>query len=232
MELTVLRVFCGDHGTGGNPLGVFVDGGATDAEDRQRVAADLGFSETVFVEDPEAGRIAIHTPAVELGFAGHPTVGTGWLLAERGLPVDALRPPAGVVEVRREGEVAFATARPEWSPSFEFVRLESPAAVDALEGPPGGHELIGAYAFIEEKNGLLRSRVFASGVGVPEDEATGAAALKLCAQLGRPLDIRQGRGSRILARPMGHGRVEIGGRVALDGVRDYSLGTSGTNSSS
>jgi hypothetical protein len=38
--------------------------------------------------------------------------------------------------------------------------------------------------------------------------------------LGRPIEIRQGRGSVIEARPLGDGRAEIGGRVVLDEVRD------------
>ena len=60
-------------------------------------------------------------------------------------------------------------------------------------------------------------------IGIPEDEATGAAAALLAAQLDRPIDIRQGRASRILARPRPDGRVEIGGHSALDEVREYRL---------
>ena len=41
----------------------------------------------------------IFTPAAELAFAGHPTVGTAWLLRESGRPVAALHPPAGEVRV-------------------------------------------------------------------------------------------------------------------------------------
>jgi predicted PhzF superfamily epimerase YddE/YHI9 len=228
-ELSILRVFCGEEGRGGNPLGVFLDGSQVVASDRQRVAADLGFSETVFVEDRESGRIAIHTPTVELGFAGHPTVGTAWLLGQRGTPVKALRPPAGVVPVREVDGKTFVAARPEWAPPFEFARLGSPAEVDALDGPPGGHDLIGAWAFLDEAAGLVRARVFPPRFGIPEDEATGAAAVRLGALLGRALDIRQGRGSRILARSRDDGFVEIGGRVELDEMRDYSPGTSGSS---
>jgi len=79
-ELHVLRVFLGDGGTGGNPLGVFLDGGSVPEGRRQDVAADLGFSETVFVDDAARGEIRIYTPAVEIPFAGHPVVGTAWLL--------------------------------------------------------------------------------------------------------------------------------------------------------
>ena len=47
-------------------------------------------------------------------------------------------------------------------------------------------------------------------------EATGAAAVILCAQLGRAVEIRQGRGSTIAARPLDDGFVEVGGTSALD----------------
>ena len=46
------------------------------------VATDLGFSETVFVDDPETGELRIFTPTTELPFAGHPLVGTAWLLSK------------------------------------------------------------------------------------------------------------------------------------------------------
>lgn len=64
------------------------------------------------------------------------------------------------------------------------------------------------------------------GAGVPrrddtivEDEATGAAALLLSAELGRALNITQGRGSQILTAPAPDGTVEVGGRVSLAAVR-------------
>jgi predicted PhzF superfamily epimerase YddE/YHI9 len=219
-ELHVLRVFCGDDGRGGNPLGVFLAGGEVPRHARQEVARRLGYSETVFVDDPVRGEIAIFTPGAELPFAGHPTVGTAWLLAERGAPVAMLRPPAGEVPVRTEEDGAHVTGRPEWAPPFELTQLDSGEAVEALDGPPGGHDLVAAWAWIDERAGLVRARVFPRRLGIPEDEATGAAAVKLSAALGRPIEIRQGRGSRIDARPLDHGMVEIGGRVMLDDVRE------------
>jgi predicted PhzF superfamily epimerase YddE/YHI9 len=228
-ELHVLRVFCRDGG-GGNSLGVFLDGAEIAGDERQAVAADLGFAETVFVDDADSGEVAIYTPATELDFAGHPTVGTAWLIARERRRVEVLRPPAGDVPARTEAERAFVSARLEWGPAFEHVRLGAADEVDALEEPPGGGELVAAWAWIDEDAGVVRCRVFASGIGVFEDEATGSAATRLCAKLGREIEIRQGRGSRILARPTGDGRAEIGGRVELDEVRDYSK--SGANRSS
>ena len=83
---------------------------------------------------------------------------------------------------------------------------------------------MGVWAWVDEAAGVVRERVFAPGYGIPEDEATGSAAVSLAARLGRELDVRQGRGSRLLARPLDDGMVEIAGRVALDEVREYELG--------
>jgi predicted PhzF superfamily epimerase YddE/YHI9 len=220
-ELHVVRVFCGDDGSWGNPLGVFLDGSAVPRDERQAVSADLGFSETVFVDDPERGEIQVFTPAVEIPFAGHPMVGTAWLLERERGGVSVLRPPAGEVPVRVTDEWTYAAGRPDWTPPFEFVELDSPAEVEALDGSPRSDVEIGMWAWIDEEAGVLRERVFAEPFGIPEDEATGAAAIALTARLGRPLDIRQGRGSRIVTRPLDDGMVELAGRVVLGEVREY-----------
>jgi predicted PhzF superfamily epimerase YddE/YHI9 len=218
-QLHILRVFCADDGSGGNALGVFLQGAEVAPERRQAVAADLGFAETVFVDDAERGAVRIFTPAVELDFAGHPAVGTAWLLGD----VDVLRPPAGELPVTRDGEIVHVAARPDWGPPFELRQLGSPGEVDALDAPRGPNDLVAAWAWLDESAGTIRARVFPVRIGIPEDEATGSAATKLCAHAGRPVDIRQGKGSRILARPGTNGFVEIGGRSVIDELRDYAL---------
>ena len=218
-ELHVLRVFVNEDREWGNALGVFAAGAVVATADRQRIAAELGFSETVFVEDREAGRIRIHTPAVELPFAGHPTVGTAWLLAELGRPLAMLRPPAGEVTVRFADGLTWIGARPERSPPFEYRQLATPAEVRALDGVAGGEDVY-AWAWIDEAAGTIRARSFAPGAGIAEDEATGSAALALSAHLGRQITVHQGHGSVLLARPTGDGWAEVGGRVVLDEVRD------------
>src|SRR5215216_3853360 len=131
-RLHLLRVFCHEHRTGGNPLAVFLDGAEVPVPGRQAVAADLGLSETVFVDDAERGELRIFSPLVEMPFAGHPTVGTAWLLAAERGPVPTLRVPAGELRVRYEDGATFIAARPEWSPEFEWERLDSPADVEGL----------------------------------------------------------------------------------------------------
>jgi predicted PhzF superfamily epimerase YddE/YHI9 len=220
-ELHVLRVFCDAEWEFGNPLGVFLDGAEIPEERRQDVAAELGFSETVFVDDAPGGRIRIFTPGLELPFAGHPSVGTAWLLGKEREPVATLRPPAGDVAVRVEGGRTFVAARPEWGPDWELIQLGDARAVGDAPGPPAGEPLACLWAWVDEAEGTVRSRCFSLEDGVGEDEATGSAAICLAAALGRDIEILQGRGSRLDARSLGEGRAEVGGRVVIDEVRDF-----------
>jgi predicted PhzF superfamily epimerase YddE/YHI9 len=222
-RLHVLRVFVNEDGEWGNQLGVFLDGDEVPTGERQPVAAELGFSETVFVDDRKTGELRIFTPAAELPFAGHPLVGTAWLLRHEGFEVATLRPPAGEVGVRFDGEEAFVEADAAWAPGFDPVQLPTPAQVRELEGPQCDSDAVYVWSWIDEDAGTIRARGFAPGFGIPEDEATGSAALALCARLGRPLTINQGRGSVLVTRPLSGDRAEVGGAVVLDEERDFEL---------
>jgi predicted PhzF superfamily epimerase YddE/YHI9 len=206
----VLRVFIGPDGRGGNALGVVRDGAAVPSPtERQALAAELGFSETVFVDDAVRGVVDIYTPSVRLPFAGYPLVGVAWLLG-----VGTLRPEAGEVRAWQDGEMTWIRARPEWVAGKKTVRYASVAEVEGLPAPPPGEGWEYAWAWADEAAGVVRARGFPRrGDGVVEDEATGAAALVLTGELGRGLDVRQGLGSRILTRVNGDGTVDIGGRV-------------------
>ena len=222
-ELHVLRVFCDSAWSHGNPLGVFLDGDEVPEDRRQDVAAELGFSETVFVDDAGEGRIRIFTPGYELGFAGHPSVGTAWLITKEREPVSALRPPAGEVKVRVDGGKTFVSARPEWGPPWKLYELSDALAVEEAKGLPDDEQTGCIWAWIDEAEGTVRSRCYSHDDGIGEDEATGSAAIVLAAALDRPIEILQGRGSRLDARPIGDGYAEVGGRVVLDEVRDFAL---------
>src|SRR5918999_3839696 len=223
-ELHVLRVFVTPEGTRGNPLGVFLDGPGVPEGRRQAVATDLGFSETVFVDDPARGAVRIFTPADELPFAGHPLVGTSWLLARERTAVAVLRPPAGEVPTWLDDDgLTWIQGRAEWAPEIAFRQLGGPAEVDALAGPPDGMDSVDCWAWEDEPAGRVRARVFAPRYGIAEDEATGAAAVRLVSHLGRPITIRQGAGSLLNARPGPDGTAEVGGLAVLDEVRDHPV---------
>jgi trans-2,3-dihydro-3-hydroxyanthranilate isomerase len=74
---------------GGNQLAVFTDARGMSADEMQRLAREMNFAESAFVlpaETPEAiRRVRIFTPVNEMPFAGHPTVGTAFVLASEGV---------------------------------------------------------------------------------------------------------------------------------------------------
>jgi len=120
----------------GNQLAVFTDARGIPEADLQRLAREMAFSETVFVYPAEADghvRVRIFTPASELPFAGHPLLGTAFVLAGP-LQVEVIRLETGVgvipVRVEREG------AR------VVFGRMEQP--VPTWQGYPGEDELLAA----------------------------------------------------------------------------------------
>jgi predicted PhzF superfamily epimerase YddE/YHI9 len=225
-QLHVLRVFLGPDGGGGNPLGVFLEGAEIPPERRLEVAQTLGFSETVFVDaiEDDAARIAIFTPGRELPFAGHPTVGTSWLLTEFGRKIWTLHVPAGDVETWRDGELTWIRARARWVHEIDVRQYPSVDKVDALQAGVLGNPGLYAWAWEDETEGRLRSRYFATDVGIVEDEATGAAAVVMGDRLGRPLTIRQGVGSELIVRPDPEaGTVDVGGRCRLESIRTFEL---------
>ncbi|MFC5144221.1 PhzF family phenazine biosynthesis protein [Streptomyces aureoversilis] len=228
MDVHVLRVFTGGPdgvagaaGAGGNPLGVVLDGPAVpDAAERQRLAAELGFSETVFVDDAGRGVVDIRTPSGRLPFAGHPLVGVAWLLRQQGYAADVLRPPAGDVPSWTADGVTWIRARASWATGRRLQQYAMPADVDALPSPPPGEGWLYAWAWQDEPAGRVRARGFPRrGDGITEDEATGAAALSLTAALERNLTISQGRASLIRTRHEGKDTVSLGGGAASTGVR-------------
>jgi trans-2,3-dihydro-3-hydroxyanthranilate isomerase len=73
---------------GGNPLAVLTDARGLTGEQMQQIAREFNFSETTFVLPPDdsrhTARVRIFTPVHEMKFAGHPTVGTAFVLATTG----------------------------------------------------------------------------------------------------------------------------------------------------
>lgn len=125
----------------GNQLAVFTDARELPEEELQRLARETNFSETVFVYPPDAGghaRIRIFTPAAEIPFAGHPTLGTAFVLAaplqlgeirlETGsgiVPVKLDRDErGGIVFGRMEQPIPTVEAYPDTEPLFAALGVE------------------------------------------------------------------------------------------------------------
>ena len=130
----------------GNPVAVFTDAQGLSAEVMQRTARELNLSETVFVL-PSAGgdanaHIRIFTPALELPFAGHPVLGTAFVLGKRlGLNTVHLKTGAGVVAValtRSDGRIVFGEMTqpvPTWTAFDRAAEMLAAVGVERSELP-------------------------------------------------------------------------------------------------
>ncbi|OBI29439.1 hypothetical protein A5709_02325 [Mycobacterium sp. E1386] len=222
IDVTVLRVFTDAEGNFGNPLGV-VDAARVEPAARQRLATQLGYSETVFVDLPAAGSTTAHatiyTPLIQIAFAGHPTVGAAWWLRENGTPINTLQVRAGIVQVSYGAEMAGISARSDWAPEVALHEFDSADALLAANpvdfSDDTAHYL---WAWTDRAAGSVRARMFAANLGVPEDEATGSAAMRITDYLSRDLHVTQGKGSVIETTWNAEGWVGVAGRVVNDGV--------------
>jgi trans-2,3-dihydro-3-hydroxyanthranilate isomerase len=262
----------------GNQLAVFTDARGLDAATMQALAREVGFSESTFVLPAESGgtaRMRIFTPAAELPFAGHPTLGTAWVLASPlQLLLVQLETGSGIilVEIERDdsGAPVFGrmvqptpTIKPyseharllealgveasrlpvesyDNGPVFTVVTLDSPEAVASLRPDLGALEDLGVNVSCVAGSGAAwKTRMFAPGLGVPEDPATGAAAGPLACHLcrhglvewGEWIEISQGveigRPSTLFARADGGAegieRVQVGGRAVVVARGEFRL---------
>jgi trans-2,3-dihydro-3-hydroxyanthranilate isomerase len=137
-EFLIADVFTGNP-LEGNQLGIFLDGRGLSAELMQQATRELNFSETVFFLPPDdpstVAKVRIFTPGGELPFAGHPTLGSAWVLGEL-LAMDSVTLQLGIglvpVELERSG-----------TGEITFGRMSQP--IPELTGPfPRTAELLAA----------------------------------------------------------------------------------------
>jgi trans-2,3-dihydro-3-hydroxyanthranilate isomerase len=131
-----------DRRFGGNPLAVFPDASGLSDGEMQSLAREFNLSETTFVVPPEnpanTARVRIFNRTSEMPFAGHPNVGTGWVLAGLGRDRDGLlrfEEIAGLVEVKVEREGRQTRAVTIAAPQPLTLGAEMP--VDLLAGCVG-----------------------------------------------------------------------------------------------
>jgi trans-2,3-dihydro-3-hydroxyanthranilate isomerase len=127
MEFYQLDVFAGGAYRG-NPLAAFPDASGLSADQMQTIAREMNLSETSFVQRVSADSydVRIFTPAEELPFAGHPTIGAAWLLRELGLvTADQVtqRSGAGDTIVTHRGEQTWLERSGASEPDLDETRL-------------------------------------------------------------------------------------------------------------
>lgn len=162
LRYVVADVFT-DRPLAGNQLAVFTDGREVDDETMQALAKEMNYAETVFVLPPSEGghaRIRIFTPVAELPFAGHPTLGSAFVLAAPlQLGEIRLETGSGIVPVTLEREGARITFGwmqqpvPDWEPYAEadavgqLLGVESELPVELYQlGPTHAYYALGSEA--------------------------------------------------------------------------------------
>jgi trans-2,3-dihydro-3-hydroxyanthranilate isomerase len=229
----VVRVFTRGE-TGGNHLGVVNDITGLDDDTMQQIAAELGFSETVFVDwqPDEPPFVRIFTPADELPFAGHPLVGTAWVMMVLSPgQMQTLRYRMGEAAISGSGDITWIeipmtgwvddpadaaeflqqagigdfedVVRVMMPLEYVVARLPSAEAVAAVSPRMSVlGERFGTYVYARDGD-RVRARFFAPGTAVPEDPATGSAAAALAVLLAHNGEL-EGRLTIYQGEEIGH----------------------------
>lgn len=254
----------------GNPLAVVHDADGLSTERMQTIAREFGLPETIFVQKPgnpaHSAKVRIFTPATELPFAGHPTVGVAVLLAELRnpgqagvgdslivleenigtvrvgvrfrpdtaafaefdapkLPEDAGPPPStdelGAALGLLPREIGFANHKPcrfGAGNSFTFVPVASLEAI-ARASVQSQHwrtianqGVVGVYLYCQETahtTSSYHARMFAPANGIPEDPATGSAAVSFAGVIQRFDGPPDGNHKRVLEQGYEMGRPSL-----------------------
>ncbi|KAB2913134.1 MAG: PhzF family phenazine biosynthesis protein [Hyphomicrobiaceae bacterium] len=189
LDYYVLDVFT-DRRLSGNPLAVVLDADGLDGAHMQAIAREFNLSETIFVlkaENPaHTARVRIFTPAAELPFAGHPTVGCAALLAELRWP--AVVNGGDAIVVLEEGIGAVRVGVRMRAGAAPFAEFDAAKLPEEIAGALPPAERIGvALGLLPAEIGFENHRPtrFAAGVGftfVPVASLDAIAKARVVAQ--------------------------------------------------
>jgi trans-2,3-dihydro-3-hydroxyanthranilate isomerase len=219
----------------GNQLGVFVDGRPFGSVEMQRIARELNVSETVFLLPPENGgdvRVRIFTPEAELPFAGHPVLGTAFVVGGAlGAETVVLETGSGLVPielVRDGGHIAFGRMNqpiPTWEPFDRPDELCAALAIGTSSLPIERYRIGPGHVFValesEEVVAALRpdmNRLIELGVAVNcfAGEGTSWKTRFFWPAGGIPEDPATGSAAGPLAVHLArHGRIAFGAEIAI-----------------
>jgi trans-2,3-dihydro-3-hydroxyanthranilate isomerase len=159
LDYHVLDVFTKER-FGGNPLAVVLGADGLERGRMQAIAREFNLSETVFVLKPShaahTARVRIFTPAAEMPFAGHPTVGTASLLAELRMPPTEEGGEALLVLEEQIGPVRVGVRLRRGS--APFAEFDAPKLPEEQAAPPAVDELAAAVGLIPAELGFENHR--------------------------------------------------------------------------
>ena len=231
-----------DRKFGGNPLAVIPDAEGLTGEQMQSIAAEFNLAETTFVLPPKdpnnTAHVRIFTPKSEMPFAGHPNVGTAFVLARLGrtgdrfvfeegaglVPLDLDRQIVAQAAGLQPGDIVGEPVVASTGNKFLFAELRSR---ETLRSASYNTEVFRKHLPMERTVGLhlyvtgadIQSRMFAPLFGVPEDPATGSANVTLIGLLA----LRDPRPDLTLSKTIGQG-VDMGRPSVLEATAEKKAG--------
>ncbi|HEV3382078.1 MAG TPA: PhzF family phenazine biosynthesis protein [Trebonia sp.] len=240
-EFLIADVFTGSP-LEGNQLGIFPDGRGLSGELMLKATREMSFSETVFFLPPEAGKpetesdahVRIFTPGGEIPFAGHPTLGSAWVLADiLGKDTVTIKTAAGLVpvELERQGQMItfgrMSQPVPVWAPCGAVAdlieALGAPAKPDGLPVETYTNGPVNVYVEFPSEEALIAlepdtqklSRI-PLNVSCFTRSATGWVTRMFAPALGVPEDPATGSAAGPLAVHLArHGRIEFGEEIEI-----------------
>ena len=219
VKVNILSAFVNSENEFGNPVGVVLDEKQElSSEDRQKVAAKIDFSETVFIDSSGYNKTTMFNPIKEVKFAGHALIGTSYFV-NRVLKkeVSFIDCKGGHVKTWQESDLTWIEANLEGTPPWKHKEFKTPHEIEHLSTSViSEFEHTMVWAWIDKQKGIIRARTFAPDWGIPEDQANGSGSMQLASMVGRKIEIKHGDGSIIYAELLGNNVAKIGGRVVAD----------------
>jgi trans-2,3-dihydro-3-hydroxyanthranilate isomerase len=157
-----------DRPLAGNPLAVVLDGSGLDAARMQSIAREFNLSETTFVLEPRdpvnTAALRIFTPARELAFAGHPTIGSAVMIAVARAPEMLAR---GDLQIVLEEQVGLLRCSVRRKGNAYFASFALPALPFTVPGAPGAAEAAAALGLLDSEIGFDRHAIARYSCGTP-----------------------------------------------------------------
>jgi predicted PhzF superfamily epimerase YddE/YHI9 len=218
INLFEVKVFCDDNGNYGDRHGIIIDEArAINTANRLKIATELGYAETVYVNDVKSGNISFFAQTEEIPFAGTAALAAaGMLRMLTGADPTNLVSQNHRIAVEIKDGLVWVTAELSVMPAWNLQLLASVESVERMTAQEAERlEHVMVWAWIDEKAGAVRARTFATDWLLPEAEANGSGSMLLAAQLGRPIAVSHGAGSTIYAAPVSKNLAKLGGLVVV-----------------
>ena len=220
----------------GNQLAVFADGRGLGDEQMQRIARELNLSETVFVlpaEQEADARIRIFTPNSELPFAGHPVLGSAFVVGEPlGTDTVSLETGLGLVPVeleRRDGRIVFGRMEQQiqsWEPYERAAELLAALGVERSGLPVESYRNgpLHVYVALESEDAVAALKpdlkALAEHAGVGANCFAGSGRRWKTRMFAPALGIAEDPASGSAAGPLAvhlarHGRISFGEEIEI-----------------